>query len=174
MELIGRHANGNRLLDVGCGYGQFLAVAMEYGYAAHGIEPNPQLADFCSGYLDGVVYNTTFANFDADVARGKPEPYHVVTMLRVLENMREPLQAIGKAASLLGQDGLLYIETPNFDSGYARLMQDKNKTLYSSPMIHYFSRESLIKLLEGQGFVLVSHNMSRVCEGYMEVLVRRV
>lgn len=160
-------AKGDTLLDVGSGNGQFIAAALEYGFEASGVEPAKNLAALCGKALDVTIYDCTFEDFKNEAR------YDVISMGCVLESLSEPKKAVQKAYSLLTEDGLLYMETPNFESGYARAMKDKSWTVRSGRILNYFSRDSLESLLLTCGFETISYRMSKRNNGYMEVIARR-
>lgn len=167
MNTLYALAPGKKMLDIGSGNGQFLAVALEYGFEPAGIEPSENLAALSSKVLDVPVHNCHFEDFVT------VEGYDLITMGQVLESMSDPKIALKKIYELLHSGGLFYIETPNFDSGYARVMQDKNRTLRSARIVNYFSRQSLEALLQGCGFQVLSYGMSKRNNGYMEIIGER-
>lgn len=160
-------APGKRLLDIGSGNGQFLAAALEYGFEPVGIELDENLAALSSRILNVPVHHCRFEDFDT------AESYDLITMGQGLERMSDPKTALKKVYELLHRGGLFYIETPNFDSGFARVMQDKDRTLRSARMGNYFSYHSLESLLQSCGFQVLSYGMSKRNHGYMEIIVKR-
>ncbi|SHK30653.1 glycosyltransferase [Desulforamulus aeronauticus] len=160
-------AKGNLFLDIGSGSGKLIAVALEYGFEAVGIEPIEQLALQSQKTLDTTIYNCTLENFESNTR------YDVISLDCVLENLAEPQTVLGKIEELLNKDGLLYIETPNFASAYARVMKDKSWTVRSGRIVNYFSKQSLERLLTEHGFTLINYRMSKRNNGYMEVFARK-
>lgn len=105
-----RAAPGARLLDVGCGNGQFLLTAGALGWEAWGIEPDPHaVAAARSAGLrveQGGLPET-----------GMPDAYFdVVTMDHVLEHLHDPVAALREVRRILKPRGILWIATPNLDS----------------------------------------------------------
>ncbi|HMC91875.1 MAG TPA: class I SAM-dependent methyltransferase [Allosphingosinicella sp.] len=101
------HVGGNRLLDAGCGNGDFLAVAADLGFAAKGLDPDPAAVavaqsrgfDVRRGGLPGS--GETMGAFD-----------HVL-LSHVLEHLAEPVAALAEARSLLTPGGRLWLSLPN-------------------------------------------------------------
>jgi 2-polyprenyl-3-methyl-5-hydroxy-6-metoxy-1,4-benzoquinol methylase len=96
----------NRLLDVGCGGGNTLAVYQRLGWDAHGIEPHPDAAARCraSGLLvhEGTVFDAPFgAEFD------------VVLLSHVIEHVLEPIAVLRRASEFLAPGGRMILLTPN-------------------------------------------------------------
>ena len=106
LELIRERKPSGKLLEVGCARGDFLRVALEF-FDAHGVEPNPELADASSSiapvYRD-IIERTPWSGFD------------VVASFHVIEHVDSPRSFIQAAASRLKPGGLLVIETPNINS----------------------------------------------------------
>jgi SAM-dependent methyltransferase len=91
------------LLDVGCGFGHFVQWAVEHGWDAWGIEPDPWARE------SSVVPRRVVK--DAASLEGS---FDVVSMWDVLEHTTDP---IGLAASLRGlvcPGGRLFVCSPNF------------------------------------------------------------
>ncbi len=59
------------------------------------------------------VHNLSFDNF---LAKSKKKKYDFITLIHVIEHVKNPVDMLVTAARLLNTKGLLYIETPNIDS----------------------------------------------------------
>lgn len=101
-----------RLLDIGCGTGQFLAIAREHGHQVAGLDFNPDslrvarevfgLTDLFCGSLNQFVQSDG-RKFDAVVA------------LEVLEHTEEPIEFLRQTASLLLPGSTLYLSVPGWN-----------------------------------------------------------
>ncbi len=60
-------------------------------------------------------FEGTIENFATD------KKFHLILMLNLIEHVADPLSVLQKAQSLLAQDGIIVIKTPNTDSWDARL-----------------------------------------------------
>lgn len=105
IKLIQRYKKEGKLLDVGCGTGEFLEVARGVGFAASGIEPSETAC--------------RIAGKENDVVRGelkgislKENTFDVVTLWSVLEHVPDPLSSLGKIHSCLKADGILALRVP--------------------------------------------------------------
>lgn len=103
------------LLDVGCGQGYFLELALTHGVVqCHGLETSP-LA-FQAAFDKGLnVENLSLT----DYIRAFPQKlgtYDCVCAFQVLEHMEAPLQSLKDLLSLLKPNGTLILTTPNQDS----------------------------------------------------------
>lgn len=101
---------GGRLLDVGCGKGDFLALARSSHYCVYGVDVNPRAVEIArSGYgLANVVCD--------DLAQhgrySQGQKFHCVTMFNVLEHLDDPLAMVKTATRLLLPEGYLVIQVP--------------------------------------------------------------
>lgn len=161
------HAPGKRLLDVGAGMGELCAAALEYGCDVEAVEISQRQAQRIRELLGIGVYCMDFLRFDTE------RQFDIVTMGDVLEHMADPTDAIRKAHSLLNDEGILWLSTPNFESGFSRL------TGYDDPMwnepwhITYFSCDGLTKLLSANGFTVLEYDISPRYNGSMEITARK-
>jgi SAM-dependent methyltransferase len=98
-----------RLLDVGCGTGEFLAHARTIGWDVLGVEPSPRAAAQAEAL--GVTVRRT-----DDLATVDDGPFDAITMWHVLEHLHDPGAALDAARRLLAPGGRLLVGVPNHDS----------------------------------------------------------
>lgn len=100
-----------RLLDVGCGNGEFLALAVKAGYAnCSGIDFSTEqvrVARELSGLKDVLV-----SSLD-DFAPGHAGAFDFVSAFEVLEHQADPADFVEKLKKLLAPGGLLMLSMPN-------------------------------------------------------------
>lgn len=102
---------GMRVLEIGCGYGNFLAAMRDRFHASEvcGIEPDPQGARVANAVYQLDVQTKTFAEF---LAQYEGAPFDVIIMYHVLEHFLDP-NDVGVALSrLLKKDGVIFIGVP--------------------------------------------------------------
>lgn len=118
LSAIRKHRTtaGNRLLDIGCSTGAFMKTAQDAGWDAEGVEIGRSSSAYAGKELGLNVHNTSLDRFE--VPGGA---YDLVSMLEVIEHLRSPSRAIGRAGHWLKEKGLLIVSTPNFDSLYRRI-----------------------------------------------------
>ncbi|WP_139556875.1 class I SAM-dependent methyltransferase [Methylotetracoccus oryzae] len=104
-----------RLLDIGCGDGNFLRIAEAIGYRAEGLEFDPQAtAAACAQGL--TVHQGGLP--DTGLPGGT---YDAVTLSQVIEHVHDPRHALAECLRLLKPGGTLWVATPNMDAqGHAR------------------------------------------------------
>lgn len=138
-----------KVLDIGCGSGNFLAELKDFGWQTYGIDPSPiavriagerGFTDVRQGYIES-----------ADFSEGL---FDAITMFHVFEHVPNPHSVLEKIHSVLKPDGALIIGVPHFKSLGSFLYRSRWAGL-SFPL-HYFhyDRASLAGLLEGHGFTV--------------------
>jgi 2-polyprenyl-3-methyl-5-hydroxy-6-metoxy-1,4-benzoquinol methylase len=146
--------DGLTVADVGCGYGHWLAYLAEHGVKGYGVEP----------VAEGVEHCTTTFGIDAFcigvedlVAPPEGRRVDVVTMLNVLEHLREPAKVLADLrANWLTPGGSVVIRVPN-DFNALQVAADAEHDLgqwwVAAPKhINYFSHSTLTRLLQSCGY----------------------
>jgi SAM-dependent methyltransferase len=111
VEIITRWAGSTgRILDVGCGSGEFLARAAAAGWTVQGVEPMDESAEVAR--RRGVPVVTGMLE-DA----GLPvDHFDVVVANHVLEHMVDPVAFLRSVQRWVRPAGIVVIEVPNFAS----------------------------------------------------------
>jgi SAM-dependent methyltransferase len=138
-------ARGARLLDVGCGTGQFLAAARAAGYRVTGIDLSStqiELARRRFRLLDVQALSLE------DLAARHPAPFDVVTAFQVLEHVVDPRAFLAAIHGLVAPGGHLALGVPH-RHGW-RVLRDPGDV----PPNHLtrWSPTALRRALEASGF----------------------
>jgi len=149
------HSDG-KLLDVGAHSGVLLCAARELGYEPYGVEPE----------MEPCVYGKQ--HWDLDMFCGSlieaqfPDNYFdIVTLLAVMEHMRNPLCELKEIKRVLKPDGMLVIEVPNIDSLMFKFTRRYWRHFIKGHLIH-FSPNTLTAFLAKAGFNVVEiHSFRR-------------
>jgi 2-polyprenyl-3-methyl-5-hydroxy-6-metoxy-1,4-benzoquinol methylase len=137
--------NKGRLLDIGCGNGQFLHRAKEAGWSVMGIEP------------DGLAVSKAHAA-GLDVWRGGFESvpgngdFDVVTASHVIEHVHDPLALLLSMNGHLRTGGRIWLATPNVHATGHRIFGKYWFPLEIPRHLQIFSRHGLLNLLVKAGF----------------------
>lgn len=137
--------SGKKILDVGCGTGDFLATAQNDGWEVHGVEPSKEAR---------IVSATK--NIDAleDFSQLKEDGFDVITLWHVLEHVPNLLTYIETLKNKLKPDGVLLIAVPNyksFDAGHYK----NYWAAYDVPRhLWHFSQRSIQKLFSEVGMTV--------------------
>ena len=151
MRLLARllPASGSRrLLDFGCGAGEYLLAARAAGFDVTGLELNRDLAQHVSKtygipVVQGLIEEADFGD----------QPFDVIISSQVFEHLLSPRQTLRALGSYLVPSGFLLIEVPNLRDVRERM--SRGATMDDSHLF-YFDRWSLSRMLANEGFAVVS------------------
>lgn len=139
---------GRKLLDVGCGYGDFLVKMQKTDWDVYGIEPfsdavkvgRKRIGEYriLKGELPKIKFRSK--NFD------------VVTLWHVLEHLPNPSIYISKIHTLLNKKGYLVVEVPNLDSFLLSIFGNNYNWLSTTEHVFIYSKKGVKKLLKDNGF----------------------
>ena len=141
--------NHGRLLEVGCGTGDFLAWLMRQGWEVSGTEISTAACRLAQ--QRGVPV------FQGDVAvSGFPErSFDVIGLWHVLEHLPEPRQTLHALHRFLREDGWIVLEVPNSASPSSRLFGEAWYPLDVPRHVQHFTPSTLESLLQRTGFTVV-------------------
>jgi 2-polyprenyl-3-methyl-5-hydroxy-6-metoxy-1,4-benzoquinol methylase len=139
-------ASGGRLLDFGCGNGEFLALAARMGWTVEGIEPDPL-----------AVASAQAAGLDVkcgglEVLDGRSDAFDCITLNHVIEHVHDPEALLLACHRLLRTGGRIYIETPNIDASGHRQFGPAWRGLEPPRHLVLFSAGGIEALLRRVGF----------------------
>jgi SAM-dependent methyltransferase len=148
-EIVPRVRQGARVLDVGCGAGDFLVAAKERGLRPTGIDVSEDGARLCRQRgLEAVAGDFLTEDFGTE--------FDAVTMWDVIEHLRDPGAFFHRARDVLRQDGLFIGKVPAFGDISVQLSKRVPRLagmLLGAPdHVQYFTQESLGALLKRSGF----------------------
>ncbi len=137
-----------RLLDVGCGTGNF-AHEMEKlgGWEVMGLDTSQSAAHYARKRFGLEVYVG-----ELEEACFPDQHFDVVTLWDVIEHLPDPKGSLAEIARILRTDGLLVIGTPNGDSIDARLFGPFWSHWDAPRHFYLFSPHTLKQMLSQVGF----------------------
>lgn len=155
---------GRKVLEVGCGRGEFLALLQTCDAMASGLE-----------YSESAVAECVRKGLD--VSRGYPDqntgtlangPFDAFLLLMFLEHMPEPNTALRAIAENLVDQAVGLVEVPNFDM----VLRKKLFSEFTGDHLCYFTCETLRTTLQLNGFEVLE--CSEVRDEYViSMVVRR-
>lgn len=141
----------DRVLDVGCGNGEFLLRARRFGWpAVAGVEPD-----------EDARAHATEAGVEAragllDEATFPPGSFSALTLGHVIEHVHDPGALLAACRSVLRPGGLIWIATPNLDAGSHRALGRDWLAVEAPRHLALFTRASLTRAVRAAGFVDVA------------------
>jgi SAM-dependent methyltransferase len=131
-----------RVLDVGCGRGEFLALLKKRGFQVAGLETGEEAVrrgreDFGIEITNGTLAGSHFSenSFDA------------VTMWHVLEHLPNPREALRAARKLLKPGGVLLLALPDFGGLLAGFYRGAWFGIDAPRHLTHFKKDTLSEML---------------------------
>lgn len=137
-----------RLLDVGCGTGDFLVACKNNGWIINGVEPNLNARKVISFKLqDGEkIYHNLFELSN--------EQFDVITLWHVLEHVPNLQDYISELKKLLKPNGVLIVAVPNYKSYDANYYNEFWAAFDVPRHLWHFSKKSIELLFYKQGMIV--------------------
>lgn len=135
------------ILDVGCGWGNFLEVLKNNNTPYLGIDLASASIKLCQKRNLNVKKESLL-----ELSKSINKKYSAITFFQVLEHLKKPLEYLKAAKKIVKKNGVILLTTPNNDSPF-RLMLGANWPVYNTPSHYFFySKNSLERLLKLAGF----------------------
>jgi glycosyltransferase involved in cell wall biosynthesis/2-polyprenyl-3-methyl-5-hydroxy-6-metoxy-1,4-benzoquinol methylase len=136
-----------RLLEIGCGDGDFLVAAEAAGWHVTGVEYSPTASQRAQQRLkSGEVRCGELSS-----ARLAAEQFDLCVLSDVIEHVRLPFDFLQEIHRVLKPGGSLFVATPAIDSWSARIMNQKWME-FKAEHLTYFDRQTLQTMLFATGF----------------------
>ncbi len=137
-----------KVLEVGCGKGDYLSIMKEAGANAYGIEHCPSSAFYCNdiglnvqcGYISNPCYNLDEAPFDA---------FFIMNFFEHIPDPNATLECLYKNSA---EGAIGIIEVPNFDM----MLSNDLFSEFIPDHIFYFTEDTLRSTVERAGFEAIS------------------
>ena len=142
----------SRILELGCGTGQYAAAWSALGATWTGVEASPDMLAFCERQGLTVLPATELPNL--------PDGgFDLVYFSQVLEHVLEPRPFLQHVARLVRDGGVVHLDVPNHDSTVSvlrRLSPFSKDFGFIQPPHHLiaYTRKSLRTLMESSGFIV--------------------
>lgn len=149
-----------RLLDVGCGTGNFLLAANLAGYATSGIELDTRAARLAAGFCPRArVFPLPLESFRAHYPN---QVFDIVTLFDVLQHQADPATFLAEVRACLRPRGFIAISVPN------RLRWQASMDPLDYPPNHFlrWSPDSLVAVLKAHGFSIMSLRQEKLSLRY--------
>jgi 2-polyprenyl-3-methyl-5-hydroxy-6-metoxy-1,4-benzoquinol methylase len=136
-----------RLLDFGCGGGEFLCRMRDQGWKVTGMDASLEVVRELRERLGLRAYAGTLPH-----PKLHPNTFDVVCMWSSLEHVHQPLEALRAAYRLLTPGGRLYLTVPNFESWPYRWFRHNWFGLELPRHLTHFTASTLRTMVEVAGF----------------------
>jgi len=152
VRIVKKHfAKKIRLLDIGCGTGQFIGIIKKYFSvkSALGIDFSDNSIKICKKKgINAVNCNIT------DIQ----DRYNLITAIHVLEHISNPIEFVTQIEEKLEAGGILILSLPNTKS-IGRILFGKNWIGFNTPRhIVNYSKKTLFFLIEHANLKIVDYS----------------
>ena len=156
-----------KILDFGCGDGDFLEACQLFGFECTGVEFSESRykrrgIDFYPSLEEAIEENGNCVEFDA------------IVMFEVLEHLSNPRKILDKLVKNLKKGGVFVIETPNCTGVKNILTMKDYRLIHPLGHINAFTPETLRKIACQVGLVPFAAGTPQVSADYNRVLKREV
>ena len=178
LHEIERHTAVGRILDVGCGTGQFLGVAESRGWTPYGLDISSQACEelrrtraypvHCGVVEDGIY---------------QPEFFDAITLWDVIEHLVDPLETLRVLQKSLKPGGVLAAHTPDEGGSFKRLVRLVYRMslgvirfplryVYYHPHFISFDRRALDQILALAGYSAASYQREMTDLSFAKLKIR--
>lgn len=111
-KLVRKSAPPGKWLDIGCGAGTFIEVAMELGIDIEGVEPMPDRRELARRLTGAVIHDRQIELLDI-----APASFAAVTLTYVFSHLSSPMAALSNIHRILQRGGILLLYTSEIGAG---------------------------------------------------------
>jgi 2-polyprenyl-3-methyl-5-hydroxy-6-metoxy-1,4-benzoquinol methylase len=141
-------ANKN-LIEIGCAYGFFLDLVKQYFASEEGFDVSLEAVDYANTQLNVNANSMSF--LDKTFLFGE----YILCMWDTIEHLKNPDKFINHFSNFAAKGSLIAITTGDISSINAKFRKEKWRLIHPPSHLHYFSKKTLCKLLERNGFQII-------------------
>ncbi|MBT8274080.1 MAG: class I SAM-dependent methyltransferase [Bacteroidia bacterium] len=158
------NSESKTLLDIGCGTGEFLELAISHKWKAEGIEPNEKARAMANEKTSNAVYDIEALN------ALKPHSFDVITLWHVLEHLPQLEDHISIFKRLVKPNGRLVVAVPNFKSFDASYYKSFWAAYDVPRHLWHFSQTAIAKLFANEEMKIESIKPMKFDAYYVSLL----
>ena len=146
LQCISTSLQEVRLLDVGCGRGEWLQKCKNYGFNCTGVEMNTAACKVCKDFDLNIINQDIFEVFKSY----EDSSFDVITAFHFIEHIKHDklIKFFEEAKRLLSPSGLMILETPSIDN-----LIVSSRTFYLDPThLNPINPDSISYIIESLGF----------------------
>lgn len=145
-NLIKKESDGNSILDIGCGSGEFLSYFKKRGWQAVGIETDEK-----TRIRAQKKYNLKIGG--PEMLNALPNnSFDVITLWHSLEHLTNLNEIMLQIKRLLKSNGLIVVAVPNHESKDAQIYKSMWAAYDVPRHLYHFSKKTIKKLFNNYGF----------------------
>jgi 2-polyprenyl-3-methyl-5-hydroxy-6-metoxy-1,4-benzoquinol methylase len=142
---------GKKVLEVGCGCGEYLTLMQESGAAAYGLEHLAESVAKCQA----IGLNVSQGFIASSDYQLKDAPFDAFFILNFFEHLPDPNSLLRGIYHNLAEGAVGLIEVPNFDM----IVEKKLFSEFMTDHLLYFTKETLNNTLKLNGFDILASDV---------------
>lgn len=163
-KIISQHKSTGRILDIGCGTGEFLNFMKQKEWKVFGIEPAESPRVFARQKFNLDIYE------EDELEKLPSHGFDVITLWHVLEHVQDLNHRINQIKRLLVSEGLLIIALPNCESWDAQ-HYDEFWAAWDMPRhFYHFSKKTISLLVNNHQLKMISVHPMKFDAYYISLL----
>ncbi|MDO8609261.1 MAG: class I SAM-dependent methyltransferase [bacterium] len=135
------------ILDVGCGWGDFLEIVKKAKIPYLGIDTSKEAIGICRSKK----LNCKYVDVQT-LSRISSQKYTVITCFQTIEHLPNPISFLKSVRSLLHKNGIIIFTTPNNDSPFRKILGPYWPVYNTDSHFVFFDSRTLQKTLKKSGF----------------------
>ena len=153
-----------RILDYGCGDGNFLMFAKVFGFHTYGIDFSSTRKERAA-QAGIIIYNNL-----ENLSTSQVNRMHCVTLFQVLEHLENPLLVLNEIANIMEDGGILIVEVP--DCKGITQPQNFSEFCYVHPLEHInaFTPKTLKQICIQAGFVPIKRIPTHATTSFIDII----
>ena len=164
FNIVRRYAQKGKILDIGCGTGEFLNHCRKKGFEVTGVEPNNKAKIYAQSE------NRIPVEDNLESLQKTPGSFQCITMWHVLEHVHDLHETLSMIKRLLTPDGNLFIAVPNSNSWDA-MYYKQFWAAYDAPRhLYHFTGHTLQEIMFRQEFEIKKILPQRLDAFYVSML----
>jgi len=147
------HKPPGRLLDIGCGTGDFLQQARKREWDVSGVEMSANACRIAAERLGGGIYKGDLVEIELP-----PEWFDAVTLWHVFEHITSPNELLQAISRVLKPGGILIIEVPNIRNPVYGFLGRYYLHLDLPRHVYFYDPDTLLAMVEKHGFCMAGED----------------
>jgi len=143
--------NEIKLLDIGCGGGEFLNSLTDLKIKLYGIDNSENAIKIASQNNKLIIKRINII----EEPLFEFEYFDIITLLHTLEHLSNPNKALQNIKSILNKGGFLIIQVPNIDCLLFKITKKHWAGLHIPQHLFHFSKNSLQNILSNNNFQII-------------------
>ena len=147
-SLATKNLETGKLLDIGCGVGDFLHTPEEKGWECMGVEPSEEAKAIAKKRIKANIINSE------ELEQIPDNTFDLITMWHVLEHVDNLKWQVEQLQRLIKPNGRIVIAVPNYKS-YDGQFYKEHWAAYDVPRhLNHFNKQTITKIFKTKGLQL--------------------